>query len=148
LKKLKQTVTQKTKKEVMIFPNLNKKTDLMNHHYNKYLRDRSRGLRNTSVSKAEKFLWKNILSRKQLGIGFKRQRPIGNYIVDFFAAEIFMIVEVDGSSHMSKGEYDRIRQDWLEEQGYKVLRFSEGEVLNDFEFVQLQLSHAVHCLKK
>ena len=120
----------------------------MNNHYNKYLRERARGLRNASVSKAEKFLWKKKLSRKQLGVGFKRQRPIGNYIVDFFSAEVGMIVEIDGSSHLSTSEYDRIRQDWLEDQGYKVLRFSEKQVLNDFEFVEVQLVHAVSCLKE
>ncbi|GAB5417682.1 MAG: DUF559 domain-containing protein [Crocinitomicaceae bacterium] len=119
----------------------------MNHYYNKHLRTRARELRNTSVSKAEKFLWKKILSRKQLGVGFKRQRPIGNYIVDFFASEIRMVVEIDGNSHMNKSEYDRVRHDWLEKQGYTVLRFSEKEVLNDFEFVEVQLTQAVYCLR-
>ncbi len=72
---------------------------------------------------------------------------MGNYIVDFFASEICMIVEIDGNSHMNTSEYDRIRQDWLEEQGYKVLRFTEKEVLNNFEFVEVQLQHAVYCLR-
>ena len=120
----------------------------MNNHYNKYLRERARSLRTASVSRAEKFLWKKILSRKQLGVGFKRQRPIGNYIVDFFSAEIKMIVEIDGSSHMNTSEYDSVRQSWLEAEGYKVIRFSEKEVLNDYEFVEKQLVHAVHCLRE
>ncbi len=131
----------------MIFRNLIRKVNLMNSHYNKALRDRARALRNASVSKAEKFLWKRLLSRKQLGVGFKRQRPIGNYIVDFFASEVRMIVEIDGNSHMSKGEYDSIRQEWLKRQGYTIIRFSEYDVLNDFDSVRVQLSHAVYCLK-
>lgn len=120
----------------------------MNNHYNKALRDRSRALRNASISKAEKFLWKRLLSRKQLGVGFKRQRPIGNYIVDFFAAEVQMIIEIDGSSHLTRGEYDSIRHEWLKGQGYTIIRFSEKDVLNDFDSVVIQLSHAVSCLRK
>jgi very-short-patch-repair endonuclease len=119
----------------------------MNNHYNKVLRDRARALRNASVSKAEKFLWKRLLSRKQLGVSFKRQRPIGNYIVDFFASEIQMIIEIDGNSHANKGDYDSIRHEWLKRQGYTIVRFSEGDVLNDFDSVRVRLSHAVYCLR-
>lgn len=120
----------------------------MNNHYNKALRDRARALRNASVSKAEKFLWKRLLSRKQLGVGFKRQRSIGNYIVDFFAAEIRMIIEIDGNSHINRGEYDSIRNEWLKRQGYTIIRFSERDVLSDFDSVRMQLSHTVYCLRE
>jgi len=76
-----------------------------NNHYNKNLKEYSRELRTISVSKAEKYIWKVLLSRKQLGVSFKRQRPILNFIVDFFSAEIGLIIEVDGSSHINKGSY-------------------------------------------
>jgi len=132
----------------MIFYNLNSKTYLMNNHYNKELRDRARALRNNTVSRAERYLWKKALSRKQLGVGFKRQRSIGNYIVDFFSAEVLLIVEIDGNSHYHKSEYDRIRHDWLEKQGYVVLRFSESEVLNNYKSVEEQLIHTILCLSK
>ncbi len=132
----------------MIFRNLIRKLNLMNNHYNKALRDRARALRNASVSKAEKFLWKRLLSRKQLGVGFKRQRSIGNYIVDFFAAEIRMIIEIDGNSHINRGEYDSIRNEWLKRQGYTIIRFSERDVLSDFDSVRMQLSHTVYCLRE
>jgi very-short-patch-repair endonuclease len=127
--------------------NLNNKAYEMNNHYNKALRDTSRILRNNSVSKAEKFLWKALLSRKQLGVGFKRQRPIGDYIVDFFAAEVGLIVEIDGSSHMRTSANDRMRQNCLEAQGYSIIRLTEREILNDFEAVKTRLVHAVYCLK-
>ena len=131
----------------MIFRNLIRKVNLMNNHYNKALRDRAHALRNASVSKAEKFLWKRLLSRKQLSVGFKRQRSIGNYIVDFFSSDIQMIIEIDGSSHMNIGEYDSIRHEWLKRQGYTIIRFSERDVLNDFDSVRMQLTHAVYCLR-
>ena len=85
----------------------------MNHQYNKSLRTYARELRTETVSKAEKRLWK-LLARKQQGVGFKRQRPILFYIVDFYAAEVKLIIEIDGSSHVAKGEYDRKRQTQLE----------------------------------
>ena len=76
------------------------------NHYNKKLKQYARELRNESVSIAEKYLWKSLLSRKQMGVGFKRQRPIDRFIVDFFAQEIKLIIEVDGNSHLNKSEYD------------------------------------------
>jgi len=119
----------------------------MNNFYNKTLKDYAHELRTCSVSRAEKYIWKAILSRNQLGVKFKRQRPIDNFIVDFFSQEIGLIIEIDGSSHFVKPEYDKYRQDKLESLGYKFLRFSEGEVIHQFDNVYRQLSHAVHCLK-
>lgn len=119
----------------------------MNNDYNRRLRHSSRVLRNFSVSKAGRFLWKQILIRKQLGVGFKRQRPIGPYIVDFFSSEVGLIVEIDGNSHHAKAANDSTRQKWLEKQGFNVIRFSECDVLNDYGFVKEQLVHAVYCLK-
>ena len=81
-----------------------------NNHYNKNLREFARELRTQSISKAEKYIWKVVLSRKQTGERFLRQRPIFNFIVDFFAPEIGLIIEIDGSSHKNKAEYDFYRQ--------------------------------------
>ncbi len=120
----------------------------MNNHYNKKLRTYARELRNETVSRAEKYLWKSILSRNQTGVKFKRQRPIGNYIVDFFSAEIGLIIEIDGNSHVNKGEYDRKRQTELVDMGYQLLRYSEGEVLNNIGDVDLAIRHAINCIKE
>lgn len=100
----------------------------MNHHYNTNIKEYARELRTTSVSKAEKYIWKALLSRKQMGVAFKRQRPISNFIVDFFSAEIGLIIEIDGSSHFNKGEYDAYRESKLKELGFTVIRFSEGSI--------------------
>lgn len=67
-----------------------------NIHYNKNLKEFQRELRTTRVSRAEKQLWKAVLSRKQTGERFLRQRPIDHFIVDFFAPEIGLIFEIDG----------------------------------------------------
>jgi very-short-patch-repair endonuclease len=119
----------------------------MNNHYNKDLKDYASELRTCAISKAEKYLWKAGLSRNQMGVKFKRQRPIYNFIVDFFSAEIGLIVEVDGNSHFTKGEYDAYRQKKLEELGYTVLRFNEGEVMNNYPSVDDKIRHAIYCLK-
>lgn len=118
----------------------------MNNHYNKQLKNNAIKLRSVSVSKAEKYLWKQYLSRGRAGTKFKRQRPLDNFIVDFFAQEIGLIIEIDGSSHAIKGEYDIYRQKKIEALGYTFLRFNEGEVMNNLNDVILQIIHSVNCL--
>jgi len=98
----------------------------MNNHYTKNLRKYAHELRTETISRAEKHLWKAALSRNQLGIKFKRQRPIYHFIVDFFSQEIGLIIEIDGNSHMNKGNYDSYRQRKMEKLGYTVVRFSKG----------------------
>ena len=120
----------------------------MHDNYNKSLKLFSRELRSESVSRAEKHLWKTVLSRKQLGVSFKRQRPIDNFIVDFFSTEVKLIIEVDGNSHFHKEKYDRFRQDKLEQLGYSIIRFSEGEVLNNISDIYEKLTHVIYSLKE
>ena len=118
------------------------------HHqfYNGNLIEYARELRTETVSKAEKYIWRAILSRKQLGVGFKRQRPIDRFIVDFCCQELNLIIEIDGNSHFHKPEYDAYRQQRLIDLGFTIMRFSEGEVLNNIGEVITQLQHAVYCL--
>lgn len=118
------------------------------NHYNPKLKEFARELRSESVSRAEKYLWKALLSKGQSGAKFKRQRPIDNFIVDFFSAEIKLIIEIDGNSHYNKPEYDQYRQQKLESFGYSFLRFSEGAVMNQFEDVHQKIIHAVMVLKE
>ena len=73
---------------------------------------------------------------KQLkGIKFRRQHPIGSYIIDFCATKQKLIIEVDGSQHMQQDDREQARTDFLEHAGYKVLRFWNNEVLDDIEAV-------------
>jgi len=93
----------------------------------KYLRKR--------MTDAERSLWSRIRASQIDGCKFRRQSPIGKYIVDFVCHEQRLIVEVDGGQHSANAEQDRIRDKWLGEQGYKILRFWNNEVLANMEGV-------------
>ncbi len=118
-----------------------------NNHYNKNLKEFARELRTKTVSKAEKYIWKAVLSRKQTGERFLRQRSIDNFIVDFFAPDLKLIIEIDGSSHLNKGKYDYFRQSKLENLGYIVIRFTEGEVIQHIDSVKEKIDYVIFCLK-
>ena len=122
--------------------------DMNNHYYNKNLKTKARQLRKEGVSIAERTLWSRLLRKKQTGFKFLRQRAIGNYIVDFFCPDLKLIIEVDGNSHNTKGASDALRQRYLEDRGFTVIRFAEDEVLNHLENVKLRLSHSIFCLQK
>jgi very-short-patch-repair endonuclease len=119
-----------------------------NHFYNKNLKQYARELRTESISKAEKYIWKVLLSRKQMGFLVKRQRPILNFIVDFFIPDIGLIIEIDGISHLNKGSYDFYRQEKLQDLGFEIIRFSEGEVLTNISEIENQLIHIIQCRKE
>ncbi len=84
-------------------------------------------------TEAEKKLW-SVLKGEQLGYKFRRQQPVGNYIVDFYNAEKRLVIEVDGGQHAESAKDDE-RTAWLESQGLKVLRLWNNEVLENLEGV-------------
>ena len=94
-----------------------------------------------NMTKAEVKLWR-CLSRKQLGIIFRRQYPIGDYIVDFVSFDAKLIVEVDGSQHV-ESKTDETRDEWFASQGYKVLRFWNNEVLKNIDSVVNQIKREI-----
>jgi len=83
----------------------------------------------------ERRLWNRLCKRQFFGLHFRRQHPVGHYIVDFYCAKYSLIVEVDGESHHYQVEYDETRTEWLKSQGYDVLRFTNEEVLRNLEGV-------------
>ncbi len=85
----------------------------------------------------EQVLWKYLRAKHFEGLKFRRQQPIGSYIVDFVCIEKKIIVELDGGQHALPEEMqnDRKRDQWFEGQGYKVLRFWDNEVLSDIHGV-------------
>lgn len=91
------------------------------------LRNRAKNLRKQSTI-AERHLWYNLRANR-LGFKFKRQVPLGMYIVDFVCLEKRLIVELDGSQHFEDQEYDDERTAWLNTQGFRVLRFWNNQVL-------------------
>lgn len=86
-----------------------------------------------NMTEAEKKLWSKIRN-KNLGMKFRRQQPIGNYIVDFVCFEKKLIIEIDGGEHM-ESKTDEERDKILRGEGYKVLRFWNNEVLKNIEGV-------------
>ncbi|MGZ3525693.1 MAG: endonuclease domain-containing protein [Thermodesulfobacteriota bacterium] len=78
---------------------------------------------------AERWLWQRLRNRDLLGWKFRRQHPIGYYIVDFVCIEKRIIIELDGSQHAEKQMADSARSEYLKEKGYQVLRFWNNDVL-------------------
>ena len=80
-------------------------------------------------------MWGHIRRRQMNGHRFRRQHPLGRYIVDFVCLERGLIIEVDGGQHSRQTAYDSARSEWLESEGFMVLRFWNNEVLTDTEAV-------------
>ncbi len=98
-------------------------------------------------TKAEQVLWYELRA-KRLGYKFRRQFQIGKYIVDFYCHELKLVIELDGPIHEYQQSYDTKRQTWLENQGYKVIRYLNDEVLFDREAVLMHLSSEITKRKK
>ena len=88
------------------------------------------------MTEAELALWRHLRLRQLGSCKFRRQQPIGNYIVDFVCFEKRLIIEVDGGEHSAQAAYDSERDTWLESQGFSVLRFWNNQVLNEMEDVK------------
>ena len=104
--------------------------------YNAHLKDKARQLRK-NLTDSELALWSRLRNKQLLGIQFYRQKPLGEYIVDFFAPRTNLVVEVDGSQHMEADHAlkDRRRDRYLRSLGLRVLRFNSREVLEERDVV-------------
>ncbi|MBC7827277.1 MAG: DUF559 domain-containing protein [Chitinophagaceae bacterium] len=100
--------------------------------YNKNLKHLARDLRNHSTF-GEILLWKKLRAREMMGYQFYRQKPLDNYIVDFYCPALKLIIEIDGHYHSSEEDSidDDLRQQKLEEWNLHFLRFKETEVRKD-----------------
>lgn len=87
-----------------------------------------------NMTDCEAKLWYFLRAKRFLGLKFKRQVPIGNYIVDFLCPELSLIIELDGSQHLENIDYDIERTNYLESLGFKVLRIMDNE-FSDIESV-------------
>ena len=118
--------------------------------YNSKLQPYANRLRKT-MTKAEACLWKYLLRAKQMkGYGFRRQRPINRFIADFMCKELMLVIEVDGNSHQYEEtiQKDRIKQRILEELGFKVLRFTDEEILKNLSVVSETISCWIELFEK
>ncbi|MFQ3573961.1 MAG: endonuclease domain-containing protein [Thermodesulfovibrionales bacterium] len=104
--------------------------------YNPKLKEVARRLRNKST-KAEIKLWTYLKGNQTIGYDFHRQKPIDNYIVDFFCNKLMLAIEVDGYTHSFEAVADRdaLKEQRLNEIGIRVLRFKDEDVMNNIEGV-------------
>ena len=104
----------------------------------------ARGLRRQQTP-AERVLWNRLRNLQLEGTKFRRQQPIGNYILDFVNLESKLVVEIDGGQHNHKQirEKDEQRTKWLESEGYRILRFWNNDVLTNIEGVCLLIQEAL-----
>jgi very-short-patch-repair endonuclease len=95
---------------------------------------RARSLRKRQTD-AEKLLWYKLRNRKLYGLKFRRQFPVGRFITDFCCLEHRLIIEVDGWIHFFQQENDRMREEFIREQGYRILRFRNSAVKESMDVV-------------
>jgi very-short-patch-repair endonuclease len=110
--------------------------------YNPKLKEIARTLRNNSTL-GEVILWKKLRNKQMLGYDFHRQKPIDQFIVDFYSPKLKLAIEIDGGSHETEDafEKDRGRQARLESLGIKFLRFKESEVRKNIRRVLDAIEH-------
>ncbi len=118
----------------------------MKIYYNPKLKEQARKLRK-NMTLGEVLLWKQIKGKQLLGYDFHRQKPVGDYIVDFICIQLGLVVEVDGSSHRYRGESDMQRQEKLEEMGFHVVRITETEATRNIQGVVDWLKQVVRRLE-
>ena len=87
------------------------------------------------ATEAETRLWQKLRNRQLEGVKFYRQMPIGPYVVDFAARAARLVVEIDGGQHATAVKADELRSRWLMEQGYRVIRFWNNDVLENMSGV-------------
>ncbi|NOU00547.1 MAG: endonuclease domain-containing protein [Gallionella sp.] len=93
----------------------------------------------TQQTEAEQRLWYHLRAHRFMSLKFKRQKPIGRYIVDFVCMEQMLVIELDGGQHSEQIEYDQRRDAWLRSQGYTVLRFWNNAVMQELDGVLEQI---------
>ena len=114
--------------------------------YNPKLVPLARKLRKNSTL-SEILLWKRLRNKQLLGYDFDRQKPIGNYIVDFFCKELMLVIEIDAASYDYKSEEDLARQQNIESFGITVIRFDDSAVKRHMIQVLEELKWQVHQLE-
>jgi very-short-patch-repair endonuclease len=122
---------------------------VMKVHNKKSLVEIRRNLRIASFTNPENIFWKHVRNGQLEGLKFKRQRSIGNHIVDFYCASERLIIELDGSVHNSKEqkEKDKFRDENLRDMDFKVLRFKNQEIFTKIDDVKQRIINVVNPSK-
>lgn len=119
----------------------------MKIYYNPKLKALSKVLRKKSTL-SEVLLWNILKGKKIKCYQFMRQKPIDNYIVDFFCSKLKLVIEIDGISHNDKSESDQIRQQKLESLGLSILRFYDLDVKKDIHAVAQVIENWIDKFEK
>ena len=114
------------------------------YSYNKQLKNIAKANRKAG-NLSEILLWQEIKQSK-LGVRFRRQTPIGNYVADFYCKEKKLVIEIDGWSHDNKIEYDKERDEYMKSLGIHVLRISDKDVKQDISNVLIWIKHNIDRL--
>ena len=101
----------------------------------------ARGLRKQSTD-TEQYLWRHLRDRQLEGFKFRRQQPVGRYVVDFVNLEKKVVIELDGGQH-AVDPSDKMRDEWLRGEGYEVLRFWDNQVFSNLEGVLEKIRDAL-----
>ena len=117
-------------------------------HYNPKLKALAAQLRSRGT-KSEILLWNQLKGGQLNGLRFIRQKPIGDFIVDFYCKEVGLVIELDGLSHQCNEvmDLDERKQSYLESIGLKVIRFEDEEVIRDIRNVMRVIEYTSLSLK-
>ena len=107
-----------------------------------YITTLSRNL-TKSTTETEKILWKVVRGRRIKGLKFRRQAPFGRYIFDFYCEEKKVAIEIDGSSHDNKQEYDYNREELIEACNIMIIHFKNEDILDNIKSVIYKIEKAV-----
>jgi very-short-patch-repair endonuclease len=88
-------------------------------------------------------MWLQLRAERFMGIKFRREKVIGDYIADFAANNPKLVIEIDGDTHASNNEYDKIRTRYLESRGYRVQRYSNLDIMQNLEGVLMHLTTVI-----
>ena len=111
------------------------------------LQARAKKLRQ-NMSEAETRLWHHLRAGRLNGYKFRRQQPMGNYIVDFVCVTPKLIIEADGGQHAEQAEYDQARSLYLNDLGFTVLRFWNDEILRQTDEVLAEILRVLQELER
>jgi very-short-patch-repair endonuclease len=103
-------------------------------------------LMRSNQTEAEQRLWYHLRAHRFMDLKFKRQKPIGHYIVEFVCFEPKLVIEIYGGQHLEQADYDARRDSYLREQGFCVLRFWNNQVLGETDAVLESIRQMVNTL--
>ncbi|MCB9105955.1 MAG: endonuclease domain-containing protein [Anaerolineales bacterium] len=116
------------------------------YHSPPAIRQRAKELR-WPMTPAETALWERLKNKQLYGLKFRRQHPLHHFILDFYCHAHKLVIEVDGGIHQQQSDYDEARTEWLTQRDFKVIRFTNEEVLKNIEAVLQTIAKACNVME-